>query len=98
MEKREETYGPAIFTSMGFTLAAWTLMRSSSGLVILGTGSVAMLYSDGLQCLGIASASIVDGIWDAIFVSEILVRWEESIKFLSSGRKWRGGPCSLWRW
>jgi hypothetical protein len=56
----------AILTSMGFMEAAWTLMRTSLGLVICGVGSVATSYSSGLEYFGSAIARIEGGTLDAI--------------------------------
>lgn len=62
------TYGLAIFTSIGFTDAALTLISSSSGFVIFGTGSVARLYSEGLQNFVRAMARIMGGILDMVLI------------------------------
>jgi hypothetical protein len=61
-----ETYELASFTSTGFTDAALTLMSSSSGRVIFGTGNVPRLYSAGLQNFVRAMARIVVGISDVM--------------------------------
>jgi len=58
----------AIFTSTGFSDAAATFTRISSGLVMVGTGRVAMLYSAGLQNFASANARIVEGISEAILI------------------------------
>ena len=58
----ENTYEVANLTSTGFTDAALTLISSSSGLVIFGTGNVPTLYSAGLQNFVRAIARIVVGI------------------------------------
>lgn len=47
---------------MGLIAAAWTLINTSSGCLIWGTGNVARPYSEGLQNLESAIARMVVGI------------------------------------
>jgi hypothetical protein len=59
---------PAILTSIGLMDAAWTLMRTSSGLEIVGVGSVPKSYSLGLEYFASAMALMVEGISEAMLI------------------------------
>jgi hypothetical protein len=66
----------AIFTSIGLTDAACTLISNWSGLAISGVGRVASSYSLGLQYRASATARIDRGILLAIVIYGILALFE----------------------
>jgi hypothetical protein len=82
------TYELANFTSIGFTDAARTLMSSSSGFVIFGTGSVARLYSDGLQNFVKAMARIVAGILVVMVLIGLPCRPQLSSELKMTSQRW----------
>lgn len=58
-------------TSMGLMDAAATLIKTSSGSEMVGTGSVAVPYSEGLLYLARASAFIVVAISVAMIAIQV---------------------------